>query len=70
MNRRRVGIKPCSSPALAFSSASRPTVNPTGRRRRYTMIYIIRVLVALGGDTPNAAAYGLAPCAFLRGEPS
>jgi len=34
------------------------------------MMYVIRVHVALGGDTPNAAAYGLAPCAFMRGEPS
>jgi hypothetical protein len=33
------------------------------------MVFLICVLVALGGDTPNAAAYGVAPCVFLRTEP-
>jgi hypothetical protein len=34
------------------------------------MTTIIVLLVELGGDTPGTAAYGVAPCAFLRGEPS
>jgi len=33
------------------------------------MILII-VLVALGVEAPNAAAFGVAPCAVMRGEPS
>ena len=34
------------------------------------MITLIVVLVVLGGWTPNATAYGVAPFAFVRGEPS
>lgn len=34
------------------------------------MTTIIRVSVAFGGDTPGTTTYGVAPCAFQRGEPS
>jgi hypothetical protein len=34
------------------------------------MTTLIRVSVAFGAETPGTTTYGVAPCAFLRGEPS
>ncbi len=34
------------------------------------MTTIIVLLVAVGAGTPNATAYGVAPCGITRGEPS
>jgi hypothetical protein len=34
------------------------------------MTNIILLLVALGSSQPGVTAYGVAPCAVMRGEPS